>query len=88
MRLDHQVHLSGLRSASGRLRFSVASPHCDGELRLMVLDDSGRVQHRMTLQPTGTRTPLQLTGFPRGQVFLVCAFCDDELIWSAPVQAG
>jgi hypothetical protein len=54
----------------------------------MVVDDSGRVAHRMMLQPSGTRTPIQLTGFPRGQVFLVCAFREDEMVWSAPVQAG
>ena len=54
----------------------------------MVLDREGRVQHRMPLDPRGVRTPLQLTGFPRGEVFLVCAFCEDELVWSSPVLAG
>lgn len=54
----------------------------------MVLDRHGRVQHRMPLHADGVRTPLQLTGFPRGEVFLVCAFCEDELVWSSPVLAG
>ncbi|MFN8184360.1 MAG: hypothetical protein U0R23_08065 [Candidatus Nanopelagicales bacterium] len=66
----------------------MTAPHCEGRLRLMVLDQEGLVQHRMILDPMGPRTPLQLTGFPRGEVFLVCAFCDDQLVWSAPVQAG
>ena len=88
MRIDHRVYLSDVVSASGRLRFSVTAPACDGRLRLMVLDQQGHVQHRMTLDAAGVRTPLQLTGFPRGETFLVCAFRDDQLVWSAPVQAG
>jgi hypothetical protein len=88
MRVDHQVQQSVGVRASGRLRFSVAVPHCEGQLRLMVLDRHGRVQHRMPLHADGVRTPLQLTGFPRGEVFLVCAFCEDELVWSSPVLAG
>lgn len=88
MRVDHQVQPSAGVRASGRLRFSVAAPHCRGQLRLMVLDRSGLVQHRMSLTAQSVRTPLQLTGFPRGEVFLVCAFCQDELIWSSPVVAG
>jgi hypothetical protein len=88
MRIDHRVYLSDIARASGRLRFSVTAPHCEGELRLMVLDQRGHVQHRMALDPMGSRTPLQLTGFPRGEVFLVCAFSNDQLVWSAPVQAG
>lgn len=54
----------------------------------MVLDDCGRLQHRMTVQAAGSRTTLQLTGFRRGQAYLVCAFSDDDLVWSAPVLAG
>ncbi len=88
MRIDHRVYLSDVASASGRLRFSVTAPHCEGQLRLMVLDQQGHIQHRMALDTVGHRIPLQLTGFPRGEVFLVCAFCDDQLVWSAPVQAG
>jgi hypothetical protein len=88
MRVDHHVQPSAGVRASGRLRFSVTAPHCQGQLRLMVLDREGRVQHRMPLDPRGVRTPLQLTGFPRGEVFLVCAFCEDELVWSSPVLAG
>jgi hypothetical protein len=54
----------------------------------MVLDEHGTVVHRTRVPSAQARTPVKLTGFPRGEVFLVCAFADDELIWSAPVQAG
>jgi len=84
--MNHRV--DGVGPGSGRLRFSLSSPDCDAELRLMVLDEEGQVQHRMTVQPTGPSVKMQLTGFPRGRVYLVCAFLDDELAWSAPVSAG
>lgn len=54
----------------------------------MVLDESGRARHRMVVQSDGTRIPMSLTGFRRGDLFLVCAFDDGELIWSTPVLAG
>lgn len=79
---------NGAHSASGRLRFSVTGADPGMELRLMVLDDRGRVQHRMTVEQTDGRTALQLTGFRRGHAYLVCAFHDDHLVWSSPVQAG
>ena len=88
MRVDHRVDLPDLRNASGRLRFSITAARKREDFRLMVLDCEGRVQLRMTVPAQPPRTPFQLTGFPRGEVFLVCAFVDDDLIWSAPVQAG
>lgn len=86
--MEHRIEPPGLRGASGRLRFSVTGADQGEDLRLMVLDDCGRLQHRMTVQAAGSRTTLQLTGFRRGQAYLVCAFSDDDLVWSAPVLAG
>ena len=54
----------------------------------MVLDEGGAVQVRMLLHARGTRIPVQLTGFPRGRTYLVCAFSGDTMIWSAPVLSG
>lgn len=88
MRVEHRIEPVGMTGSSGRLRFSVTTAAVDAELRLMVLDTRGQVQHRMTVQPSGPRTALQLTGFRRGQAYLVCAFRDDDLVWSAPVLAG
>lgn len=88
MQADELIEQTGVRAASGRLRFSVPSAGCQPPLRLMVLDASGSVVHRTRVHSALTRTPVKLTGFPRGEVFLVCVFADDELIWSAPVQAG
>lgn len=87
MRVDDHVQ-PGVRSTGGRLRFSICTSGFLGRLRLMVLDDSGAVRHRMAVHSDGTRIPMCLTGFARGRIFLVCAFADDELIWSGPVLAG
>ncbi len=88
MRVDHRVRPPETLPASGRLRFSITGASATPAVRLMVLDDMGQVQHKMNLIVHGPRTPVQLTGFPRGRVYLVCAFAGDDLIWSAPVQAG
>lgn len=88
MRVDHRVCLPETLPASGRLRFSITGATSPRAVRLMVLDDIGKVQHKMTLDVRGPRTPVQLTGFPRGRTYLVCAFADDDLIWSSPVQSG
>ncbi|MEZ5185585.1 MAG: hypothetical protein R2720_07550 [Candidatus Nanopelagicales bacterium] len=82
------MELPDLRNASGRLRFSITAAEQHDDFRLMVLDCDGRVQLRMPVAVQPPRTPVQLTGFPRGELFLVCAFMGDDLIWSAPVQAG
>lgn len=54
----------------------------------MVLDELGAVQVRLNLPVHGPRTPVQLTGFPRGRTFLVCVFSGDEMVWSSPVTSG
>jgi hypothetical protein len=74
--------------ASGRLRFSVSVAEPIEDLRLMVLDEGGTVQVRIHLHARGTRIPVQLTGFPRGRTYLVCAFSGDTMIWSSPVLSG
>lgn len=54
----------------------------------MVLDELGAVQARLHFPVHGPRTPVQLTGFPRGHTFLICAFAGDEMVWSTPVTSG
>jgi hypothetical protein len=88
MRVVDYLHEPGSPAVSGRLRFSITAARCEEQFRVMVLDASGRVRHRIRVSSEGSRTPVRLTGFPRGEVFLVCAFADDELVWSAPVLAG
>jgi hypothetical protein len=88
VRIDGSARKPRSSVASGRLRFTIRTTGLSGWVRLMVLDSSGRVHHRMNVHSAGPRIVMSLTGFARGQVFLVCAFHDDELIWSAPVSAG
>jgi hypothetical protein len=57
-------------------------------MRIMVLDELGAVQARLHFPVHGPRTPVQLTGFPRGHTFLICAFAGDEMVWSTPVTSG